>query len=138
MGSAIGRRFVRMLVGPESSKQVAQYYEMFNSRRQANELKGTIFRNAPAVVVTCGLRKNPLAATNCALALRNMEILALPMGLGTCWSGFLMVAASRDKRIARLLQIPDTHNVYGAIMAGFPKHTYRRMIPRKDRDVRWI
>jgi|WetSurMetagenome_2_1015567.scaffolds.fasta_scaffold00449_9 nitroreductase/NAD-dependent dihydropyrimidine dehydrogenase PreA subunit len=138
LGSAAGRQFLRMLAGPDTLQQLAQYYEDFRRKKQANELRGAIFRNTPAVVVAYGLRKNPLTATNCALALRNMEILALPMGLGTCWAGFLIAAASRKKTVARFLKIPDTQNIYGAIMVGFPKHVYKKMIPRKERAVRWI
>ncbi len=139
MGNTVSRRFVMMMMGPESFKQATQYYDIFMGRKKDNQLKGVIFRSAPVVIISCGLKKSmPITLTNCALALRNMEIMALPMGLGTCWSGFLMMAAHRNKKVARLLHIPDTHNIYGAIMVGFPKYKYKKMIPRKERTVRWI
>ena len=117
---------------------MSAYHSTFKKRREGEIPDLSIFRGAPAVIVTHGLRKNPLAATNAALATRNMEIMALPMGLGTCWMGFLVVAASRSKKIARALGLPPDRNVFGAITVGFPKRRYRKTIPRKDRDLRWM
>jgi hypothetical protein len=34
--------------------------------------------------------------------------------------------------------IPDDHGIYGAIMGGYPKFKYRKVIPREEREVRWI
>lgn len=138
LGSSIGRAAARMKYGAELVKQSMAYYERFKRRRNEGRLQGTVFRNAPAVVMVHGLRSNFNAPANCAIAVRNMEIMAESMGLGTCWAGFLLVAAGFDKGIARRLSIPDNRNVYGAIMLGYPRHRYKRLIPRKEREVRRI
>ena len=52
------------------------------------------------MIVVHGLRANFSARENCAIAARNMEILAKSLGLGTCWAGFLLVAAGLTKKVA--------------------------------------
>jgi nitroreductase len=64
--------------------------------------------------------------------------MALPMGLGTCWAGFLVVAAARSKKIAEFLQLPAERNVFGALMVGYPKYLYKKTIPPKPRTVQWM
>lgn len=133
-----------MMYGPDIVRQARTYYEIIQHRRQNGErhgndkIGGMIFRNAPAVIVVHGERKNTLGATNSALAIRNMELLALTLGLGTCWVGFLRIAAEKSRKINEYLELPNSRTVYGALMIGYPKHSYMHKIPRKDRDVRWM
>jgi nitroreductase/NAD-dependent dihydropyrimidine dehydrogenase PreA subunit len=136
-GNSIGRLAIRSMYGNEFSKQMEQYYRNFKLRQQAGD-PIRVFWNAPALVVVTGLRKNALAFTNAALAARNIEIMALPMGLGTCWAGFLVVAAARSKKIAEFLQLPAERNVFGALMVGYPKYHYKKTIPPKPRTVQWM
>ena len=138
MGNSLGRAVVKASYGPELTEQMGQYYSLFKKMRDREIPARSIFRNAPAIIVTHGLRKNPLAMTNAALATRNMEIMALPMGLGTCWIGFLVVASQRDKKVREFLGLPADRTVCGAITVGFPKREYKKAILRKERSIRWI
>ena len=134
-----GRTFVKATMGAEMLEQATTYYRTFGNKKRDGGLTGAIFRSAPAVIVTHGLRKSiPLAITNSALATRNMEIMALTTGLGTCWAGFLVTAAHRDKEIARFLGLPANRNVYAGLMVGFPKREYKKAIPRKERPLKWM
>jgi nitroreductase/NAD-dependent dihydropyrimidine dehydrogenase PreA subunit len=139
LGSKIGQKLAKIKFGEEMLRQAIPYYHIMRHRRENNVLAGMIFRNAPAVMVIHGLRTNFMAHANCSIAARNMEIMAKSMGLGTCWVGYLSVAANfAKKKIERYLEIPDDHSIYGAIMVGYPKFEYRKIIPRKEREVRWI
>jgi nitroreductase/NAD-dependent dihydropyrimidine dehydrogenase PreA subunit len=139
LGSEIGQKIAKTKLGSEMLRQAIPYHHIIRNRRQNNELTGMIFRNAPMVMVIHGLRTNFMAHANCSIAARNMEITALTMGLGTCWVGFLPLAAHlAKKKVERYLEIPDDHSIYGAIMVGFPKFEYRKIIPRKERKVRWL
>ncbi len=138
LGSAIGRKAAGFRYGAETVKQSIQYYERFKARRDANDLDGMVFRNAPAVIAVHGRRTNLSAGENSAIAARNMEMLAQSLGLGTCWAGFLLVAAGFTRKIARRLGVSDDRNIYSAIMLGYPKHEYRKTIPRRPREVRWL
>jgi nitroreductase/NAD-dependent dihydropyrimidine dehydrogenase PreA subunit len=138
LGSSLGIKFVRMRYGLEMSRQYVMYHNIIKNRKRNNQLYGMIFRNAPAVIVIHGIRANYLSHANCAIAARNMEIIAKSMGLGTCWVGFLTSAAHMSRKIGKFLGIPADHNIYGAIMTGYPRHKYTKSIPRRSRDVSWI
>lgn len=138
LDSTLGIKFTRMKYGHEMVRQYMAYHNIIKNRKRNNQLDGMIFRNAPAVIVIHGIRANYLAHANCAIAARNMEIMARSMGLGTCWIGFLTSAAHISRKIGKYLGIPADRNVYGAIMTGYPKHQYKKSIPRRSREVRWI
>jgi len=139
LGSETGQKMAETKVGEEMLRQTIPYHHIMSNRRQNNQLAGMVFRNAPVVIIIHGLRTNFMARANCSIAARNIEIMAKTLGLGTCWVGFLSSAANlAEKKIERYLQIPDDRSIYGAIMVGYPKFEYRKIIPRNPREVRWI
>jgi len=138
LGSSIGQKLAKARIGGEMVRQSIPYHHIIKNRKNDNQLAGMVFRNAPVVIVSYGFRTNAMARANCSIAARNMEIMAKTVGLGTCWVGFLTVAAHHAKKIGKYLGIPDDHNIYSAIMVGYPKYKFRKTIPRKERQVRWI
>jgi len=140
-GRALNKLIEKVLTvkyGPEMVRQYRSYFLIIKHRREHNELRGMIFRNAPLVIVGHGLKMNELAQTNCALAMRNMEMLALTMGLGTSSVGFLTVAARKSGKIDKFLNLPKDRTVYASIMLGYPRYKIKKIPARKPRDVRWI
>lgn len=138
LGSSLGFALARLRYGEDISQQLRVYHNIIKIRKEREQLEGMIFRNAPAVILVHGVRANNQTHANCAIAVRNMEIMATSMGLGTCWAGFLTAAAHMSKTIGTYLGVPADRNVFGALMVGHPKHPYKKSIPRKSRDVRWI
>lgn len=131
------KTFLKRKYGNEVIHQYEAYHNIIKHRKEHNEQEGMIFRNAPVVIVVYGIKTNFLAQTNCALAIRNIEILAESMGLGTCWVGFLPSAANKSKKINKFLQIPKDKIILASLMVGFPKYIYRYKLPRKERNVSW-
>ncbi|MFC1883381.1 nitroreductase family protein [Thermodesulfobacteriota bacterium] len=132
-------KILAKVYGPELTKSYRKYNKTIKRRRENDELDGMIFRNAPLVLMVHGLRKNYHAHTNCAIAVRNMELLALTMGLATCWVGFLTsVAHMNRKKINRFLELDMSRQVYGALMIGSPKYKYQyNKLPRKKRKIKY-
>jgi nitroreductase len=117
--------------GPEITSWFRSYHDIFRHRRENNEIAGSVFRNAPAVILAHDLARNPLGAINCAVAMRNMELLAPAMGLGTCWTGYMIsAAANKSKTINTFLGLDKTRRIHGGIMVGYPKFRYSLKIPR--------
>jgi nitroreductase len=130
---------IRKVYGPEMTDSAQRYYESFKSRKEDKELKGIVFFNAPLLLLAHDNAKNPVGAINCAIAMRNTEILALTMGLGTCWSGFLVCAAiEKPKVINRLLHLDSSRRIWGAMMIGYPKYKSKMKIPRLEREVIYL
>jgi nitroreductase len=138
LGNSLGNNLASMVYGKAMTQQLSVYHDMIKTLKETDRLDGMVFRNAPAVIVMHGVKANDQAHANCAIATRNMELMATSMGLGTCWVGFLTAAAHMSKAIGTTLEIPTGRHIYGAIMVGYPKYQYKRSIPRKPRDVRWI
>ena len=68
---------LRMMYGPETTDLAKMYYEVYKHKEEDGELKGSIFYNAPALILAHDIGKNSIGPTNCAIAMRNIEILAL-------------------------------------------------------------
>jgi hypothetical protein len=49
-----------------------------------------------------------------------------------------MGASSQSKSILEVMQIPDGFAVVGAMMLGYPKHTYQRLVDRNPLKVTWL
>jgi len=132
-------KILSKIYGPELSSSYKKYHKTIKRRRENQELEGMIFRKAPLVILVHGLKKNFHAQSNCAIAIRNMELLALTMGLGTCWVGFLTSAAHMNrKKINHFLELDPSRQVYGALMIGLPKYKYQYKLPRKKREINYM
>jgi nitroreductase/NAD-dependent dihydropyrimidine dehydrogenase PreA subunit len=137
-GGGVLGRLLEKKYGSEMIRQYRSYHHIFKHRRENGEIQGVIFRNAPLVIVAHGLKANVLAAANCALALRNIELLALTMGLGSCWVGFLAGAAARSRKVGDCIGLALNQRIYGALMVGYPEEHYHSKLPRKLRQVHWL
>jgi len=138
LGNPLGTAMASMVYGKDMCQHLSVYHDMIKTLKESDQLDGMVFRNAPAVIVVHGVKANDQVHANCAIATRNMEVMATSMGLGTCWVGFLTAAAHMSRTIGTYLGISRDRNVYGALMVGYPKHAFKKRIPRKSRDVQWI
>ncbi|MBN1176753.1 MAG: nitroreductase family protein [Dehalococcoidales bacterium] len=80
-------------IGVEWFRSMADGDEPWAQQMQAilrmHELGLNIFlRNAPAVVVTYAEKDNPIAATDCVIALSYFDLAAKAAGLGCYWNGY--------------------------------------------------
>lgn len=96
-----------------------------------------ICRDAPHLVVAYASEQEPTASGACQIALSHLEIAALPFGLGTCWAGYVTMAARFSPTVAAALDLPAGHAIHGAMMIGFPRFEYRRVPARRPVDITW-
>lgn len=94
-----------------------------------------IFRGAPLVALTHAHEEASMASANCIIALGYLELIAYSMGLGSCWIGYMMLAASRSPEIREALGLDPAHHVFGAMVVGYPKPKYLRIPPRNEAQV---
>ncbi|MBT3980671.1 MAG: 4Fe-4S binding protein [Bacteriovoracaceae bacterium] len=135
-GKGLIQKFLSKRFGAKLTYQYQKYHKLIVRRRENNEEEGMIFRNAPAVIAIHGLKANYLAQTNSAIALRNIELMAQTLGLGTCHVGFLVTASNmRTRKINKMLGLDNKRKIYGALMIGYPKYKYKHRIPKQDRKV---
>jgi nitroreductase/NAD-dependent dihydropyrimidine dehydrogenase PreA subunit len=137
-GDGLITKLLTRKYGKEMIGQYRNYHFMIKHRRENDEIRGMVFRNAPLVIIAHSIKTNLLGAPNCSVAIRNIELLAQTMGLGACWTGLLVAAAEKSRRVNAFLELEKNRQIQGALMVGYPKHKYTRMIPRKPREIRWI
>lgn len=90
-----------------------------------------IFRGAPAAIVAVGPRKLPMARDNARFNLAYAELFAPTLGLGTCWAGFFEMSTSEyNKEVYDILGLTEEQMVVGALMVGYPKYHYKRLVDR--------
>jgi nitroreductase/NAD-dependent dihydropyrimidine dehydrogenase PreA subunit len=97
-----------------------------------------LFRGAPLVLMTHSPEMGSLPLESCVIAMTYFDLVASSMGLGTCWIGLFMVAATQHPPIRRFLGIPSDHRLYGTMVAGYPKYKYQRIPARKQPSVAWL
>jgi nitroreductase len=96
-----------------------------------------ICRGAPHVIVACGPKDNPWAATDCAIALTYLDLAAPSFGLGACWAGFFIAAARQWPPLQQALALPEGHVACGATMIGYPRYRYHRLPLRNEAHITW-
>jgi nitroreductase len=78
-----------------------------------------IFNNAPLAIFISG-DKSQFAVNDCSMAAQNMMLAAYSLGLGSCWIGTAMAMAA-DSKVKAELGVPKDHQVYAAVIFGYPK-----------------
>lgn len=100
--------------------------------------KDMILRDAPLLVAAHAAENALNPPVDCTIAVTTLELAAMTYGLGACWAGFFMRAANDHPKLKSMLDLPAGHRLYGALMIGYPKFSYRRIPERRPVNVRWL
>lgn len=103
----------------------------FNRRRKADPTDDYLFRNAPAVLFITS--DWPLDA---GLAAQNIEMMAVSLGLGTLYNGFLARIADANVELKKWLGI-EGKMIKACMLLGYPDRVYVRTAPRREAHVIW-
>ncbi|WP_292419166.1 nitroreductase family protein [Methanoregula sp.] len=96
-----------------------------------------ICHGAPALVIAHGPKDNPNLSIDSVIAMTHLDLAAPAFGLGTCWAGFVQIAADASPDVARALQLPENHRSFCAMMVGYPKFPFPRVPQRDALRVTW-
>jgi len=128
--------WMRFLVSKK--EPIAEQYRMARIIEGWENGLDIITRGAPGLIITHAPKDYAVAQIDSAIALTFVDLAAPTFGLGTCWAGFFMIAASYWPPLQRALALPEDHTTYGAMMIGYPKYKYQRLPLRKEPKVTWI
>lgn len=106
-------------------------YIRFNRRRKADPADDYLFRNAPVVLFITS--DWPLDA---GLAAQNIENLAVSLGMGALYNGYLARIVEADEEVKKWLGI-DGKPVKACMLLGYPARKYIRTAPRKEPNIIW-
>ncbi len=98
-----------------------------------------LFHHAPVVVaVHVHPHQAMHAEVEAGMAAMQMGLMAVSLGLGTCYCGLLDYAARHDAELRRELELPDGHQVPVAFMLGYPELEYPRLVARRPAQATWL
>lgn len=106
-------------------------YVAFNRRRKADPTDDFLFRNAPVVLFITS--EWPLDA---GLAAQNIENMAVALGMGALYNGYLARIADANEELKKWMGI-EGRTIKACLLLGYPKRSYRRTAPRKPANVSW-
>lgn len=99
--------------------------------------KDVICRGAPHLLVATIPEGNPMAQTDAIIALTHVDVAAPAFGIGTCWAGFVAMAASSYEPLRKELGIPPGRKSAYAMMFGNPQYEIHGIPRRKPLRVSW-
>ncbi len=88
-----------------------------------------LFRNAPAVLFITS--DWPLDA---GLAAQNIETMAVSMGMGALYNGYLARLVEENEELKKWLGI-EGKQIRACMLLGYPARTYKRTAPRKEANL---
>ena len=94
--------------------------------------------NAPLFIAFHAEESFGFPAENANIALSYAMLAGMPLGLGSFYTGFVVMACRDNRAIPQLLSLPDNHHIYGALAMGYHKFKYSNWIERKPPKVKWI
>lgn len=100
-----------------------------------NEGRDPICRGAPHLLVAHVPDASALA--DGIIAVTWADAVAPSHGVGTCWAGFLMIAAARWPPLGDALALPPGRVAAHALMLGYPKYRPTRIPERKPLEAAW-
>ncbi|MBU3106998.1 nitroreductase family protein [Clostridium gasigenes] len=113
------------------TKRFHHYIESYNS-------KGidTVLRGAPCLILATADADFTRGRENSIFSLAYLELYAPTLGLGSCWAGvFEKIALNDDSPMLELFNIPKGQKITGAVMIGYPKYNFPRLIDRNPLEV---
>lgn len=133
----IFRRIFKRMLGDHAFSVLSKVALFYDQQKDLFEqgLDPVLF-NAPAVMLFLAPESETMGQAEANMAAQTVALYAPTLGLGTCYSGTVMVLFSTSNAaIKKVVQIPPGYKVYNVLIVGYPKHV-RHFIPyRRERNV---
>ncbi len=110
------------------------WYSRWYHEGRSNE----ILRDCPVLILFYSPNFEPMGEDNCTIAAYHAVLMAEILGLGTCLNHLIPPACNEDPEVKKMLNLPDNCDVYVSITVGYPKYSFKRTIPRRLAEVRYI
>ncbi len=93
---------------------------------------------APHLLIAHVPAGNQIAFNDAVIAMTHVDIAAPAFGIGTCWAGFVAMAAASCEPLQKELSIPSGRRFAFAMMLGKPKYAVFGIPRRKPLTVEWV
>jgi nitroreductase/formate hydrogenlyase subunit 6/NADH:ubiquinone oxidoreductase subunit I len=100
--------------------------------------RDVICRGAPHLLLAHIPEGNPIAPVDAIIALTHFDLAAPAFGIGTCWAGFVAMAAMSYEPLKKELGLPPGRKFAYAMMFGHPMYGIHGIPCRKPLQVTWL
>jgi len=104
---------------------------------QWDDGRDVLCRGAPHLVVAHAPASDPGGTIAGAIAITYLELAAVSIGAGTCWAGYVFVAAGLAPEVSAALGVPEGRRCCGAALVGLPELEHLRIPARRAPTVLW-
>ena len=137
---SIGRMVMRFVLGRRGAQYVGELAPELSGLVDLYK-SGTdlILHEPPVLILFCADRVGgTYAGTNATVAVHNAALAAEALGLGCFYPGFVVYVSESDDSIARLVGLPETHKIFGALAMGYPRAKYKKWPERNPATITWL
>jgi nitroreductase len=96
-----------------------------------------VCRGAPHLVIAHIPENNPVASVDAIIALTHFDLTAPAFGVGTCWAGFLSMAAMVYEPLQKVLALPPGRKYAYSLMFGYPRYKTYGIPRRNPSEITW-
>ncbi len=100
--------------------------------------KDNVLHGAPAVILFHSNRSAVYADANAQLAIQNAALMATSLGIGAFYTGYVVAACKRERKIPNLINIPKDNGIHGGLALGWPRLNYKKWPDKRPAKIRWI
>jgi nitroreductase/NAD-dependent dihydropyrimidine dehydrogenase PreA subunit len=105
---------------------------------QWDEGRDVLCRGAPHLVVAHAPASDKGGTIAGAIAITYLDLAAVSVGAGTCWAGYVFIAAGLSPEVAQALGVPEGRRCCGVSLLGRPAEEHLRIPNRRAPTVAWI
>jgi nitroreductase/NAD-dependent dihydropyrimidine dehydrogenase PreA subunit len=141
LNNPIARFFIKQREGKKTLRMLLDFvmpgmhwYIRWYREGKSNE----ILRDCPALMLFHSPIYEPMGKENCIIAAFHAILMAQIENIGTCFNDLIPPACNRIPEIRKLLDLPDDREVYASITMGYSKYQFKRTVPRKVAEVRYL
>jgi len=127
--------WMKAVLASDEGKQMPPYFPRFVEAYDAG--RNTVTHNAPCLVVASAPGYYANGMVDLSIALSYFELMAVAVGMGTCWMGLISRALKMSEPLKQAIGLPESHTNFFPMVLGYPKFTYRRLPERKPATIFW-
>ncbi len=128
-----------MIFGKETMNTILYYIPVLEFFKERWEKLGQdlLLWHAPAIVLVHGKKWDDIIGISCSIALYQASIMGQTLKVGSCFNGLIQESINRDKKIKKMIGLPDGHKCYGALTIGYEDVKFKRVVRRPPINTTW-
>jgi len=137
----MSRLIVRQKIGKKNVSGLQSFVMpgmRWNIKWYREGIRDDIRRDCPALMLFHSPIYEPMGDENCVVAATYAEFMAQVLGVGACRNDLIPPVCNRSQQIRELIGLPNDREVYSGLILGYSKYKYKRTIPRRLAEVRYL